>query len=165
MLVWMFACAPPPSWTEAGALAGHRAWLDTNHDGRVDAGEYEGHLWNGPPMGSADLDGDGDLSAAELSALVVAQSPTHFDGAVESGPVARAGAGVRTPEGEAKQLWEVLVWMDDAERSVGEPGLDPAQVAAAVESGSFTSAPSRAAFAALRPAWSAHGWTWPEGIP
>jgi hypothetical protein len=116
-------------------------------------------------MGSADTDRDGDLSVSELGALVAAQSPTHFDGEPEEAPLGRAGAGLQVPKGEARDVWEVLVWMDDALRAAGEPGLPPDAVAAAVHSGSFTSPASNAAFAVLRPRWEAHGWVWPEGVP
>ena len=80
LLIVLLACSTP-RWTEEGALAPHRAAIDTNGDGRVTADEYDRVRWQGPPFSSADGDGDGDLSAAELLTLFRAQSATRFDGA------------------------------------------------------------------------------------
>lgn len=80
VLLLLLACATP-RWTEEGALAPHRATLDRDGDGRVTADEYDRVRWQGPPFSSADADGDGDLSTAELLTLFRAQSATRFDGA------------------------------------------------------------------------------------
>ena len=73
-------CADGPTWTDATALEGHRQALDANGDGRFSRPEYEAVRWNGPPFATADVDGDGELSAVELARLVRGQSARHFDG-------------------------------------------------------------------------------------
>lgn len=163
MILALLACAP--TWTEAGALASHRARLDADGNGRVEAAEYDAHVWNGPLFGTVDRDADGDLSAAELERLIAAQQPTTFDGFSEAEVIHRGGAGIAAPTGTARDTWEVIVWMNDALRAAGEPGLKPEDVAAAVASGTLESPESAAALATLRPQWEAHGWAWPAGLP
>lgn len=163
MILLLLACAP--RWTPESALEGHRSRLDANGDGRVEAAEYDAHVWNGPRFGTADRDADGDLSAAELEWLVSAQQPTTFDGFAEVEVIHRGGAGIAAPTGKARDTWEVIVWMNDALRAAGEPGVEPEAVAAAVASGTLESPESAAVFATLRPRWEAHGWAWPAGLP
>ena len=167
-LALLLGCQPavtPARWTAESALAPHRARLDTDHDGRVSAAEYDRTLWNGPPFPSVDRDGDGDLSAAELAALVQAESPTSFDGPARDDPMRRAAANIRLPSDAERDVWELLVWMGDAVRSRGLPGPDPAAVAAAVHSGDLHSAESAAVLGPLRAQWTSLGWTWPAGVP
>lgn len=163
MILTLFACAS--TWSATDPLREHRSRLDADHDERVTAAEYEAHLWNGPPFGTADVDGDGDLSSAELATLIAAQQPTVFDGFGKLEVIRRGGAGVASPRGQARDTWEVLVWMNDALRAAGEPGLAPDDVAAAVATGHLGSPESASLLAALKPAWEAHGWAWPAGLP
>ena len=158
----LLACAP--RWTEAAALAPHLARLDADGDGRVRAGEYDPHVWNGPSFGSADRDHDGVLSAAELSALVRAQQPTSFDG-ISAEAELRRGSVVAAPTGGGRDAWEVLVWLNDELRHAGDPGLDPDAVAVAVARGRLDSAEGLALLAVLRPRWEAKGWAGPEALP
>lgn len=155
----------PTRWTEASALAGHHTRFDLDRDGRFAAAEYDRTLWNGPPFPSADTNGDGDLSAAELATLVRAQSPTSFDGRAAPEGLKRAGANIRLPSAEERDVWELLVWMGDALRSRGRPGPDPDAVALAVRSGNVQSADARVVLDTIRPEWTAQGWAWPRGLP
>lgn len=165
MLVWLLACgggggAEAP-WTPESALAPHLARLDTDADGRVTDTEYTRTRRDGPPFATADQDGDGALGAGELVWLVRAQSPTTFDG--DALPV-RAKIEAPQPRaltGGARDVAEVLVWMGDALRAAGDPGPDPAAVAAAVETGRLDSVETQAVLDAMRPAWTARGWGWP----
>lgn len=163
-MIWLWlACAP--SWTAADALAPHLSRLDTDHDGRVAAAEYERTVWNGAPFGSVDTDGDGALSAGELATLVAAQDAVAFDHPAGAVPSQRALEAVPAVPQENRDVWELLVAMGDALRAAGEAGPDPALVAAAVHSGRLDSEASRAVLDQLRPRWLARGWVWPEGVP
>lgn len=163
MILLLLACAP--RWTPESALAPHRLRFDADGDGRVEAAEYDTHVWNGPLFGTADRDGDGDLSVAELDALVAAQQPTTFDGFAEVELVRRGGAGIVAPTGSARDTWEVVVWMNDALRAAGEPGVAPDAVAAAVAAGGITTPEAVAVLTTLRPKWESRGWAWPAGLP
>ncbi len=160
------ACAPaaPTRWTEADALAPHRLRLDLNHDGRVTKDEYERTLWRGPDFASADLDGDGDLSAPELVHLVQVQSSTAFDGPPAAEP-APSGGPHSAPDADQEHVLEVLVLLGDALRSHGLPGPNPDAVAAAVTTGDLNSPETLAVLDTLRPAWLGQGWAWPAGLP
>lgn len=162
-LFLLLGCAPP-RWTPESALAPHRAALDADRNGVVDAAEFERPRWEGPPFASADADGDGDLSTAELLALFRAQSPTGFDGGTPPEDARPGGQPWQVPTRE-QDVWEVLVWMGDALRSDGDAGADPALVDAAVQSGSLESPESRVALASMQSAWETNGWPWPEGLP
>lgn len=145
-------------------MAPHLARLDADGDGKVRAAEYESHLWNGPPFGSADRDRDGVLSAAELTLLVRSQQPTSFDG----GSVEVEGHRPRVvaaPTGAGRDAWEVLVWLNDELRLHGDPGVDPEAVAVAVARGRLDSVEGLALLSELRPRWEARGWAWPAGLP
>ncbi len=158
---------PParPPWTELGALAGHHRTLDTDGDGRITKEEWDPSVWNGPGFWSADVDGDGDVSAAELLVLVRAQPAGTFDAPGAPDDTLRgAGESVR-PVGAARDIWEVAVWMSDALRAVGSEGADPAAVKQAVDAGTPDSDAVRALFGVLRPRWEAQGWAWPVGFP
>ena len=146
-------------------MSGHLPRFDLDKDGRFGAEEYDQVRWNGPPFPSADTDGDGDLSATELATLVRAQSPMSFDGVAFPEALKRAGANLRLPSAEQRDVWELLVWMGDALRSRGRPGPDPDAVALAVRSGDAQSAETRRVLEAIRPEWIAQGWTWPQGLP
>ncbi|GDX80972.1 hypothetical protein LBMAG42_27830 [Deltaproteobacteria bacterium] len=163
-MIWL-ALACSSGWTEDSALEAHRSRLDANGDGRVVATEYDPHVWNGPLFGSADRDADGDLSSAELAGLVAAQQPTTFDGFAEVEVIHRGGAGISAPTGAARDTWEAIVWMNDALRASGEPGVAPEAVAEAVAAGGITTPEAAAVLATLRPRWEAHGWAWPAGLP
>lgn len=163
ILLWL-ACQTPV-WTEAAALAPHRARLDQDQDGKVSAAEYEKTLWNGPPFGSADRDGDGDLSVAEVVLLVKGQSPSSFDGPGGGESVKKGGAGVEIPPDSERDLIELFAWMEGALQAAGQPALDPAQVQAAVHSGRVDSPESLRVWAMVKPRWEAQGWTWPAGLP
>ncbi|MSQ00797.1 MAG: hypothetical protein EXR71_02765 [Myxococcales bacterium] len=163
-MTWLWlACAP--AWTAAEALAPHLARLDTDHDGRVVAAEYERTVWNGAPFGSVDADADGALSPGELATLVATQDAVGFDHPAVAVPSQRATEAVLPLPTDSRDVWELLVAMGDALRAAGEPGPDPAMVAAAVHSGRLDSEASRAVLAKLRPRWVARGWAWPEGVP
>lgn len=164
-MMWMLIGCEARTWTVEAALAPHRGRLDDSADGRVDAVEYDRRLWNGPPFATADADGDGDLSALELATLVRTQSSTSFDAPVAAAPIRRGGAGVTLPPDGQRDVWELLVWMGDALRSAGQPGPDPGSVASAVHTGRLESPETLAVLGAMRPAWTARGWTWPEGVP
>ena len=165
MLPLLFLACQPPSWTADSAVAPHRARLDDDADGRVNAAEYERRLWNGPPFATADQNGDGDLSSDDLAFLIRVQSPTTFDASAATAPIRRAGAGVTLPPAAQRDVWELLVWMADALRKEGKAGPEPAAVAAAVHSGSVQSPESRGVLDTMRPGWLALGWAWPEGVP
>lgn len=162
----LLACSPPPppAWTEVGALAGAHARLDTNGDGRVTKPEWDDRVWNGPRFWSADGDGNGDVSAAELLLLARLQDATRFDGGSAAEAVPPDVSGLR-PVGAARDAWEVLVWMSDALRARGAAGLPPATVKAVVDAGGLTTPAGQAALAELRPRWEAAGLTWPRELP
>jgi hypothetical protein len=164
MIALLLACATGP-WTEEAALAPHRDRLDADHDGRVSAAEYDRHRWNGPPFATADTDADGDLSAAELTTLVRAQSPTTFDAPLPQPAVAQGQVASSLPSAAEQDLWELFVWMADSLRAAGDPAPDPEAVRLAVRSRRVDSAESRALLDTMRPAWLAHGWAWPAGLP
>lgn len=86
-------CTDGPTWTDASALEGHRLSLDANGDGQFSRSEYEAVRWNGPPFATADVDGDGFLSAEELARLVRGQSARHFDGTAPSAVKPAQGGG------------------------------------------------------------------------
>lgn len=165
MIALLLLACQSPSWTAESALAPHRTRMDDNADGRVDAGEYDRRLWNGPPFATADRNGDANVSNEELEFLIRGQSPNAFDASPVGGPIRRAGAGVTLPPAAQRDVWELLVWMGDALRKAGKSGPDPHAVAAAVHSGSVQSAESRTVLDTMRPAWLALGWAWPEGVP
>ncbi len=162
MIPLLVACSSP-MWTPDGALAPHRARLDTNTDSRVSAAEYDAHRWNGPPFATADQNGDGDLSASELVWLVRTQSPTSFDAPIPQPPLALGQTTSTRPTAAQRELHEVFVWMDDSLRAAGDAPLDAAVLSAAADSGRVDSPEAVAAFAQLRPRWEARGWGWPEG--
>jgi hypothetical protein len=165
IVLLLLACAQPtPTWTEVGAYEGAHARLDADHDGRVTKPEWDDRVWNGPYFWSADADGDGDVSASELRSLARIQLAHGFDGAPASGAGAVDVGPVR-PTGDARDAWEVLVWMSDALRARGVAGLDPATVAAVVDAGGLETPVGAAALAALRTPWEAEGWAWPFDAP
>ena len=158
-MIFLLACHA--GWTDAAALAAHRARLDQNQDGRITEEEYKKTLWNGPPFASADGDGDGDLSVAEWLNLVRFQSAASFDGPSNSDTVKQSGGGVVLPPVEQRDLAELLGWMGDALQSVGQPGPDPVALRQAVQSGRLDSAETQAVLESLRAPWQAQGWIWP----
>jgi hypothetical protein len=163
LVLWITGCEQP-QWTAEGALAVHRAALDTDRDGRVSAAEYDRTRWQGPPFASADADNDGDLSASELLVLFQSQSPTSFDGATAP-ESARLGGQSWSLAPRQQCVWEVLVWMSDALGHAGQAVPDPVLIDTAVLSGDIESPASRRVLAQLQPAWVAQGWAWPEGLP
>lgn len=163
-MIWvLLACAP--SWTAADALAPHLSRLDSDHDGRVVAAEYQRTVWNGAPFGSVDVDGDGALSGGELAILVATERAVAFDRPSAAVPSQRPTEALPPISKEERDVWEVLVAMGDALRAAGEAGPDPAMVALAVTSGRLDSEAARAVLDELRPRWVARGWNWPEGVP
>jgi len=73
MLALLLSCSPAPD-----PLAGARAALDSDGDGRVGPQEYRRAALRGPRFSEVDLDGDGDLGPRELSALVRSQDPMRY---------------------------------------------------------------------------------------
>ncbi len=161
MILWLFGCATPkpPEWTDAAITAGVRAELDTDKNGRIEATEYEATRWNGAPFGSADTDGDGALSTAELTVLLTAQSASAFDGGMPE--PARQHAPLPLLNQDQRRVWEVLLWLADTLRAAGRPVPDPAAIDRAVQSGSFRSPETLGVLEAMRSAWTDAGWMWP----
>lgn len=164
MILLLWACHTPV-WTETAAMAGHRARLDQDQDGRVEVAEYDKTLWNGPPFASADRDLDGDLSPAELAILVQSQSPNSFDGPHLENPVKAEEGGITVPPRSQQDVAEVLAWMGEALASVGQPVPSPESVQAAVQSAAFDSPATISVLAEIHPRWLAQGWSWPQGLP
>lgn len=160
MMFWMVLACSHPEWNEV--LKEHRARLDIDHDGRVSAAEYEKTLWNGPPFGSADRDGDGDLSASELEWLIRGQSATAFDGPAGLDPVKQGGAGVEIPPEGVQNMQELLGWMQETLQQAGQTVPDPT---AAMQSGRLDSPETGAWLQQIRGPWMAQGWSWPAGVP
>lgn len=157
MILVLLLAASAPRWTEADALAPHRARLDADGDGRVARAEYDRVAWSAPPFAAVDLDGDGDLSVAELLVLTRAQDPTRFVPPVE--PVdAPAGAAAPVFTLAEQARWETLLTLADQLRAAGRPVPAPDEVRAAVfgdpEAGARV-------LAALEAGYAAAGWPWP----
>lgn len=150
-------------WSPDGAMEAHRQRLDRNHDGVVDANEYEAVRWAGPPFATADSDGDGQLSNGELARLVRGQSATAFDGG-GGGEMRQDGgsASAHAPTASA----EVLVFLRDRVVAAGGAAPEPAAFARAVASGGLETADSQGVLAHLHHEWTLQGWAWPErGLP
>jgi len=71
--------APSNDWTRTAALAGVRAQLDRDEDGRVDVHEYSRTVYAAPPFSEIDKNGNGDLDPDELDQLLADQDPSVFD--------------------------------------------------------------------------------------
>lgn|GEM_PF-3110224 len=69
-----------PSWTYVTALEPVRVHMDVDQDGAVSAVEYQAVSYRAPDFGTADSDGDGDLSHTEIWNIVLSQAPATFDG-------------------------------------------------------------------------------------
>jgi hypothetical protein len=164
MILLLLACQTPV-WTETAAMAGHRARLDQDQDGRVEAAEYDKTVWNGPPFASADRDLDGDLSPAELATLVQSQSPSSFDGPHLENPVKAEEGGMTAPPRAQQDVAEVLAWMCGALDSVGVATPAAAALDLAIQSARLDSVETQAILEEIRPRWLAQGWSWPQGLP
>ena len=71
MLLWF--CLGCTESTHPEAFAGVLKRLDRNGDGRVTEAEYIAP--KGPPFATADQDGDGNLSAAEVETMMIRTDP------------------------------------------------------------------------------------------
>lgn len=165
MILLVLACAQG-EWTVESAAAPHRARLDSDGDGLVSAAEYDRVAWSSRPFMAADGDGDGDLSTAELVALVELQSATGFDGTSTMASNQRTvGSGVVMGPRQ-RRLWELLAAMADELRAAGGTPPSPEAIAAAVQSEALDSAETAAVLATLRTEWTRLGWKWPlSGSP
>lgn len=164
MILLLLACNSA-GWTEDTVMTPHRARFDDDGDGRVTAPEYEARRWNGPPFATADRDGDGDLSPAELAWLVRAQSPTSFDAPQAQPPLALGDVAPNRPTAAQLDVTELLVWMSDSLAAAGSPPLPAPLLDAAVASGRLDSDATRLALGTIGPEWLARGWAWPQGLP
>lgn len=170
MILLALACRVPPTWTDDNALASHRARMDRDHDGRVDAAEYSAVTWSGPPFASVDANRNGDLETRELVTLFLTQSPTRFDdaggaaSALSGGDAASRGAHVPAFTAEKRATWETLYWVRDSLPNGSAIATDDV-IDAAVASGSLTSEASLLALGPMQAAWEAAGWVWPIPPP
>jgi hypothetical protein len=99
------ACASPGPWTRAAVLGPARTRIDSDHDGKVSATEYDRVAWHAPAFTEADADGDGNLELTELDTLVKGQDPLAFAEARQHprpDPAPGGPGGGQNPPGEGK---------------------------------------------------------------
>ena len=76
-LLFALACASS-GWTEPGAVEPTLERLDADHDGEVNADEYQARLFHGAPFEQVDTDHDGELSAEELLQSMLTSDPSSL---------------------------------------------------------------------------------------
>jgi len=85
------------------------ARLDRGGDGVVDEGDYQAVAYAAPPFVRVDADGDGRLSAAEITRLVLTQDPSRFDPSGRMGPDRWSGEAPAAGRPPAERDIEVLL--------------------------------------------------------
>lgn len=165
-MIWLLACQSP--WTREAALSPLAGRLDTDHDGKVTAIEYERVGYFAPAFGTVDADQDGALSVPELEHAVFLQDPIIFDGSLErTPPDLSLGPGVSgTLTAQQRLVWELLTCLrDDAAARRNDLVLpDDLRILRAAETGKVDSEESKAILFELRAAWVEAGLRFPEGL-
>lgn len=157
MILLFLACSTGASWPRDAHITALLRGLDRDKDGVFSSTELEAVRW-----GSAapiDTDNNGQISEAELSAVLVGLDATGFDNApLPSRPLAITRAQDYTPP-EVRHVRDLLRFLCAEVRAVNPNAAlpDEAAIQTAARTGRLDSPESTAALALILPAMEAAG--------
>jgi hypothetical protein len=130
MTLLLASCGGSQTAAERARVASFLAALDRAGDGQVDRADYRRVAYAAPPFAEVDLDGDGNLDAAELVTLLRGQDPMDFDRQHRSRqpprqgpPKGKGGARPGPTDLSARHHKDALSFMETELVWAGHPGL------------------------------------------
>jgi hypothetical protein len=152
------------TWIPEDALRMTLMRLDTNGDGKLNAGEWTPVSYGGADFDEMDGDGSGDIDLVELVAVVQHLDPDGFDGK-KAPSFSRESSPENKVPSEVRSLEEALLFLIEEVRDVEGvvlPSME--EVKAAALSESLYSPESVWVLARIRVAWKEAGRTFPDGF-
>jgi hypothetical protein len=152
------------TWIPEDALRMTLMRLDTNGDGKLNAGEWTRVSYGGADFDEMDGDGSGDVDLVELVAVVQRLDPDGFDGKTAPSFSRESSPENKVPS-EVRSLEEALLFLIEEVRDVEGvvlPSRDEVTAAALTES--LYSPESGRVLARIRVAWKEAGRTFPDGF-